>query len=434
METQAWQEALASIKKRLKPAEYRNWFGVLKLVEAGSGVARVQVKDGRFQEYFAQKYQNLLEEELERHYQQPMSVEYRMADPELFDYSKTAPAPAPQAVPAYTFDDFIQGPSNLMACAAGKAAGEKPGRAYNPLFIYGGVGLGKTHLMCAIGNLAAQIHPGLRVLYTTCETYLNDFMAAVRTERWDQFRSKYRDQVDVLLIDDIQFLSGKERTQIEFFHLFNALHAAKKQIVFTSDRPPHEIPHLEERLKSRFEWGLIADIKPPELETRIAIVQKKSEKLFGAPLAHEVAQAIAEEVVDNVRELESCLSRLQLEIQINETQVTVKAVQECIRSYHKKQFKKISIEAIQKAVATKYSVPVEELTSASRRRELSQPRHIAMYLARKLTGSSLPEIGRKFGGRDHSSVLAGCRNVEKALKLDNRVVQVVDELEARFRR
>lgn len=433
MEPQPWLDALSAIKKRFRPAEYRNWFHVLKLMDHGPGYARIQVKDGRFQEYFAEHYQAILEEELERQFQQPVSVEYRVSDPELFDY-QAASAPAISSVPPYVFDDFIQGPSNLMAYAAGVAAGERPGRAYNPLFIYGGVGLGKTHLMCAIGNLASQNNPGLRVTYRTCETWVNDYMAAIRTKRFDQFRGRYRDQVDVLLIDDVQFLSGKDQTQIEFFHLFNALHAVKKQIVFTSDRPPHEIPELQERLKSRFEWGLIADIKPPELETRIAIIQKKSERLFGKALSTELAQAIAEEVADNVRELESCLARLNLEIQLGSGELSIKTVRECIRGYYKKQFKKISIEAIQKAVASKFGLPVEELTSASRRRELSQPRHIAMYLSRKLTGSSLPEIGRKFGGRDHSSVLAGCRNVESALKIDNRIVLLVDELEARFRR
>ncbi len=433
MEPQPWLDALASIKKRLRPAEYRNWFGVLKLVEHSPGVARIQVKDGRFLEYFAERFQAMLEEELERQFKEPIQVEYRVSDPELFDYPKQTESSS-ATVPPYTFDEFIQGPSNLMACAAGKASGERPGRAYNPLFIYGGVGLGKTHLMCAIGNLAAQTNPGLRVVYRTCETWVNDYMAAIRTKRFDQFRSRYRDQVDVLLIDDVQFLSGKEQTQIEFFHLFNALHAVKKQIVFTSDRPPHEIPQLQERLKSRFEWGLIADIKPPELETRIAIIQRKSERLFGKPLPTELAQAIAEEISDNVRELESCLARLDLEAQLTQSEPNIKGVRDCIRGYYKKQFKKISIEAIQKAVASKFGLPVEDLTSASRRRELSQPRHIAMYLARKLTDSSLPEIGRKFGGRDHSSVLSGVRNVENALKIDNRVVLLVDELEARFRR
>ncbi len=433
MENRGWQDVLGSIKKRVKPTEYRNWFSVLKLVELSDGLARVMVKDGRFQEFFSQRYQSILEEELERQFGMPFVVEYSVADPELFDYQPSPKRPVAE-LPPYTFDDFVQGPSNLMAYAASKAASERPGRAYNPLFIYGGVGLGKTHLMCAIGNHALKESPGLRVLYTSCETWVNELMAAIRAKRWDQFRAQYRDQMDMLLVDDIHFLAGKERTQAEFFHLFNALHAAKKQIVFTCDRPPHEIPQLEERLKSRFEWGLIADIKPPELETRVAIVQKKSEKLFGAPLSLELAVVIAEEMVESVRELEGCLMRLQLEKQLNKAPASTKAMRDFIRSYHKKQFKKISVEAIQKAVATKYGVAVEELVGASRRRELSQPRHVAMYLARKLTGSSLPEIGRKFGDRDHSSVLAGCRNVEKALRLDNRVVLVVDELESRFRR
>lgn len=435
MEQVAWQQVLAEVKKRVKPAEYRNWFKPLQILDDTGGNVRVVVRDGRFQEWFAQKYQSVLEEELERSMKRPVRLEYKIQDPELFDFAVSSASSSPSvSLPPHTFDDFVAGPSNLMAYAAGKAVGDQPGRSYNPLFIYGGVGLGKTHLLCAIGNLALANNPSLRLLYLTCENYVNDLMLTIRTEKWDQFRRKYRDECDILLVDDIQFMAGKERTQIEFFHTFNALHAAHKQIVFTSDRAPQEIPQLEDRLRSRFEWGLIADIKPPELETRIEILRRKSERLFGMALSDELAGIIAEEVSDNVRELESCLNRLHLEMQIKKGSLSAKDVRECIKNYYKKQIKRISVEAVQRLVAVKYGVTVEELVSASRRKELTLPRHVAMYLCRRVTASSFPEIGEKFGGRDHTSVMSGYRKIERALRLDSKVVQVVEELEQRLRR
>ena len=433
---QVWRQAQEEMRKRVSGIEYRKWVAIISPIEWHNGTVRILVQDGEFQSWFAQKYEELLEQVLESILEKPISVEYKLKNPELFESKDLVRKEVSESnlVPHYTFENFVVGPSNHMARAAGVAVANSPGRSYNPLFVYGGTGLGKTHLLHAIGNQAARNHPRLRVLYITSETYVNDLMSGIRQNRMDHFRSKYRDFCDLLLVDDIQFLANKERTQLEFFHTFNALHAAGKQVVFTSDRDPHELSDIEDRLKSRFEWGLIADIKQPELETRVAILRHKAESRYGMEVPNDVAMYLAEKIKDNIRELESCLNRLHLELQGPHFEMTLEGVTESFDSYFKRQTRRVTVEQVQKSVAHRFSVTVPELLSPSRKKNIALPRHIAMYLARKLTLVSFPEIGERFGGRDHSSVMAACKKIEKNMKVDHKLHQAVTELQQRIKR
>ena len=430
-----WQEVLDKVRPQVRPVEFRNWLKPVQAVEWQNGTVTLLVKDGEFQTWFVEHYEPLVLRALEAVTQKPLEVEYKFKNPELFDHAITASAgQQPRFESDYTFDGFVVGSSNHMAYAAAKAVAGRPGRNYNPLFIYGGTGLGKTHLLCAIGHAAQQRNPRLRVVYITLDTYLNDFYSSVRLKRMDQFRVKYRDSCDLLLVDDVHFLSGRgERTQFEFFHAFNALHSAHKQIVLTSDRFPREIPDIEDRLLSRFEWGLIADISAPEMDTRMAILQHKAVQV-GLELPGEVADLIAREVSDNVRELESCLNRLQLESLTKKVPITIKLARESLKSYFKQQARKINVENIMRVVSQRFSVALEDLTSKSRKKSFTTPRHISMYLIRKFTQLSLPEIGRRFGGRDHTSVMAGIRKIQRNLKVDTTLQQAIEELEQRLKR
>jgi chromosomal replication initiator protein len=334
--------------------------------------------------------------------------------------------------PRYTFESFVVGNSNRLAHAAALAVSEMPARAYNPLFIYGGVGLGKTHLMHAIGHQALARSPHLKVLYVSSETFTNEMINSIRDDRTDAFRNRYR-SIDVLLIDDIQFLSGKERTQEEFFHTFEALHGASKQIVISSDRPPKEIPTLEERLRSRFEWGLITDIQPPDLETRIAILRKKAQ-LENLSLPTDAMTYIASKIQSNIRELEGALIRLVAYLSVTTQPCTVELAQEVLKDLiPESRPRKITIPLIQEAVARYYGLTRQELLDKKRTRSVAYPRQIAMYLARELTDASLPKIGDEFGGRDHTTVIHACEKIQADLASDPALRDVLAELTKELR-
>jgi chromosomal replication initiator protein len=343
--------------------------------------------------------------------------------------SKVAPAAVPSGLlEKYSFSTFIVGPSNQLAEAASRAVAESPAGKYNPLFIYGGVGLGKTHLLHAIGRQIRSHHPTWRIVYLKAETFLNEYVQQVRNGHIDEFRAKYRDQVDVLLVDDIQYLGGKERTQDEFFHTFNALFESHRQIVVTADKYPHEIPDLEERIRSRFQWGLIADIQPPELETRIAILEKKAQ-VDGIELPSEVAHFLAANIKSNVRELEGLLIRVAAMASLRQQAITVEFAQETLKSFLGQISPHLSIESVQKEVANYFGISVPDLCSASRQAKLARPRQIAMYLARKLCKASYPELGERFGGKDHTTVLSANRRIESLLQSDAKVRASVEEIE-----
>ena len=318
--------------------------------------------------------------------------------------------------PRYTFDTFIVGPSNQFAHAASRAVAEAPSRSYNPLFIYGGVGLGKTHLMHAIGRYVLQHNPNFVLTYISSERFMNEMINAVRYDRSLEFRERYR-SVDVLLVDDIQFLAGKEGTQNEFFHTFNALYDAQKQIVISSDCPPHEIPSLEERLRSRFEWGLIADIQSPDLETKVAILKKKAEA-EAVPLPDNVAIYIAGKIKSNIRELEGSLIRLVAYASLTGSEISLALAQDVLKNILDHDEKAVTIEIIQKYVADYYQLKLAELKSRNNSKSVAIPRQVAMYLCKQLTHASLPEIGRCFGGKHHSTVIHSIRKIEDLRKRD----------------
>ena len=329
--------------------------------------------------------------------------------------------------PKYTFDSFVIGNSNRFAHAASLAVAESPAKAYNPLFIYGGVGLGKTHLMHAIGHYILQNNPNAKVVYVSSEKFTNELINAIKDDKNEEFRTKYR-SVDVLLIDDIQFIAGKERTQEEFFHTFNTLHEANKQIILSSDRPPKEIPTLEDRLRSRFEWGLIADIQAPDFETRMAILKKKAdvEKLN---VPNEVMVYIATKIKSNIRELEGALIRIIAYSSLTNREVTVDLATEALKDIiSNKQNKSITIDLIQDVVATYFNLRVEDLKSQRRTRNVAYPRQIAMYLSRKLTDMSLHKIGEEFGGRDHTTVIHAYEKISESLNKDESLEHTINDI------
>ncbi len=328
--------------------------------------------------------------------------------------------------PRYTFENFIVGPSNRMAHAVALSVAERPGRAYNPLFLYGGVGLGKTHLLQAIGHVAQQNH--LRVLYVSSESFTNELISAIRTQSTDQFRTKYR-TMDMLLIDDVHFIGGKEQTQEEFFHTFNALHAANRQIVMTSDRPPQAIPLLEERLRSRFAWGMIADIQPPNLETRIAILQIKAASL-GRHVPDEVLVAIAQRAHRNIRDLEGALTNVLAHAEVAHRPLTVALVDDAL-SYLAPAQSKLSPEMILELAADYFGIKVSDLTGRSRAAKIAIQRQIVMYLIREETGASLPQIGDLLG-RDHTTVMHGCERIAQELEINPEIHRQVVELRSRL--
>lgn len=326
----------------------------------------------------------------------------------------------------YAFDNFVVGPSNRFAHAACMAIAESPGRAYNPLFLYGGVGLGKTHLMQAIGNYLLERDPQTRVLYMSGEEFTNELIKAIQHRSTEAFRNKYR-SVDVLLVDDIQFIAGKESTQEEFFHTFNALYDAHKQIVMSSDRSPKQIPSLEDRLVSRFEWGLVTDIQPPDIETRIAIMGKKSQA-EGIELPPDVIHFIAERITANIRELEGALIRVVAYSTLINREVSIPLVEEVLRDTINNEQRRISVDAIQKKVADHFDIRLSDMKSRKRTRAVAYPRQIAMYLCREMTDFSLPEIGEFFGGKDHTTVMHAYGKIQKEIAATTQVRNLVDRL------
>ena len=347
----------------------------------------------------------------------PATVTARIPDPRRFGL-----------LPKYTFGTFIVGASNQFAHAACKAVANQPGDHYNPLFIYGGVGLGKTHLVNAIGHQVLDRNAEARVLYLSSDSFMNELIGALRRDRMDEFKTRFR-RIDVLIVDDVQFLAGRERTQEEFFHTFNSLYENHKQIILTSDKFPKEIPGLEERLRNRFEWGLIADIQPPDMETRVAIVEKKAE-MEQMDLPHEVALFLASNIDSNVRELEGSLTRLGAFASLNRCPITIDFAREVLHSVlREKQERAVTIESIQKTVCEFFNIKPNELRSKKRTRNVSVPRQIAMYLCRRYTQASFPVIGDRFGGRDHSTVVHAAQVIERRMREDPNFRSMVERLE-----
>jgi chromosomal replication initiator protein len=415
-----WDQVLTRIETKVNRHSFYTWFKPTAFIAERENRIRVRVPNVLFRDWLTKHYSAVIDEALAEVERSGAHVEFATEDsPEPI----AAPPPAEQETeadeaaddlgilsPRYSFDTFIVGPSNQFAHAACRAVAESPSRSYNPLFIYGGVGLGKTHLMHAIGHYVVTHLKTLKLTYISSERFMNEMINAVRYDRILDFRERYR-SVDVLLVDDVQFLAGKEGTQTEFFHTFNALYDSQKQIVISSDCPPHEIPQLEERLRSRFEWGLIADIQAPDLETKTAILKRKAET-EGVPLPDNVAMYIAGKIKSNIRELEGSLIRLIAYASLTGREITLPLAQDVLRNVLQNDDRAVTIEIVQKAVADHYSLKVAELKSKNNSKSVALPRQIAMYVCKTLTNASLPEIGKSFGGKHHSTVIHSIRKVE----------------------
>jgi chromosomal replication initiator protein len=427
-----WDEILARIETKVNRHSFYTWFKPTAFVAEDPTAVTVRVPSTLFKDWLTKHYSGVINEAMNELKRANLEVNFVAEGPADTvpialspDEAATLESPPPPATiapgpaglnPRYTFDTFIVGSSNQFAHAACRAIAEAPSRSYNPLFIYGGVGLGKTHLMHAVGQYVLQHNPNLKLTYISSERFMNEMINAVRYDRVIDFRERYR-TVDVLLVDDIQFLAGKEGTQTEFFHTFNALYDSQKQIVLSSDCPPHEIPSLEERLRSRFEWGLIADIQAPDLETKVAILKKKAEA-EAVPLPDNVAIYIAGKIKSNIRELEGSLIRLIAYASLTGQEISLRLAQDVLKNILDHEDKAVTIEIIQKFVADYYNLKMIDLKSRNNSKSIAKPRQIAMYLCKSLTHASLPEIGRSFGGKHHSTVIHSIRKVEELRKKD----------------
>ena len=433
-----WEEALGFIQSRMGDEVIETWFQPTTLGELNGKKATIVVPNKFFGEWLGRNYREVIGEAL----QAVRPVEGGKVDVEFIVGEPAAHVDAgepdkPQEVrrqtrvhrqlpnPKYTFENFVVGASNQFAHAASLAVAEAPAQAYNPFFIYGGVGLGKTHLLNSIGNFVME-KGDLRIAYVTTEQFTNEVINSIRYDKMMELRRRYRN-IDMLLIDDIQFLAGKERTQEEFFHTFNTLYEARKQIVLSSDRFPKEMPSMEERLRSRFEWGLIADLQQPDIETRIAILRKKSEE-EGIAIGDDVIHLLAEGLKSNIRELEGALIRLGAYSTLTGQAITTDMVKTVLRDLLGSKKKVITLEDVQEVVARRYQVKVSELKSKRRTKTVVYPRQIAMYLSRELTGASFPEIGREFGGKDHTTIMHACRRIEEAKEKDDSLRTTVEDL------
>lgn len=427
---EVWERVLTRISTLVNTQSFQTWFKPTKLIKYEEGRLVIEGPNPFFVDWLAEHHLDKIEFAARETLGEDVSVEFvssstpqRITSPEssirrsvLVNDQVTLPNKV-HLNARYTFDEFVVGGNNRLAHAAALAVAEQPARAYNPLFIYGGVGLGKTHLIQAIGHHVLTEHPALRISYVSAESFMNELIHAIRKGVTLEFKERYRN-IDILMIDDIQFLAGKESTQEEFFFTFNALHDANKQIVVTSDRPPKEIPTLQERLTSRFEWGLITDIQPPDLETRIAILRKKIENERIA-IPNDVIELIAENVKSNIRELEGSLIRILACSSLACQEINVKMAQSVLRDIIKGSPKKSpDVKTIQRAVSQHFGIPVETLKAKTRISRVVRARQVAIYITRELTDSSLVQIGKNFGGRDHSTILHACKKIERELQND----------------
>lgn len=440
-----WLEAMTHLEKQLSPHNFSTWLKPLSFVGIDKDEVTVEVPNRFVYDWVNENYRTLLEQTLSdlgaANYRLNIKINVnrgKLPSPEnekkVVEVKET---PVQEQPPRkdnhfqnlnknYTFESFVSGPSNQFAHAAAMAVANNPATTYNPLFIYGGVGLGKTHIVHAIGNEIISRNKDIKVCYYSSEKFMNELINSLRYAKMDDFRNKFR-SMDVLLIDDIQFLAGKERTQEEFFHTFNALYESHKQIVVTSDKFPKEMPGLEERLRSRFEWGLIADIQSPDIETKQAILNMKADQ-NRIKLPEDVAYFLSNTVTSNVRELEGYLIRIGAFASLTSTPITLDMAKEVLKDILVEQNKEITVESIQKLVANHFNIKTSDIKSSKRLKNLVLPRQISMYISRKLTSSSFPEIGSKFGGKDHSTIIHAIKKIEKKMEEDIQLKATVEKL------
>jgi chromosomal replication initiator protein len=459
-----WTEAVRSIEPLVKPAHRDLWLRPIECVAIDDGCIRLRAPNRYHKEWFEDNFLPSILKDLEARAQRAFRVDFEVTEenePRRAPIAPTSPpgsppgssyagerrpsssapiaARPPELVDRYTFDKFVVGPTNQFAHAAARMVAEAPASRWNPLFIYGGVGLGKTHLLQAIGHEIHRQHPDWAVAFITCEKFVTDFIGSMMSQKravggssMEEFRARYRNAPDVLLVDDIQFLSNKDSSQDEFFHTCNALHYAHKQIVLASDKLPAELPGVEDRLRSRLTWGLIAEVDTPDLETRVAILKRKAEA-ERVVLPDEAALYIAAHIKSNVRELEGALLRLAARASFQGQAITVEVAREAIAKLVANAPAGLTIEAVQREVAAYFDVKLHDLKGPKRHRAVAHPRMVAMYLARKLTNMSYPEIGSRFGGKDHSTVISAVRKIERLCGEDPSVRSVVSTLESHLR-
>lgn len=431
-----WEKTLESVEKHMTKPSFETWLKLTRPVKKEDNCLIIEVPHEFAKDLLESKYAPLLFSTLKEYMQEDLEIKFVTPKGGLRDNQRLPLSPvnslpedsfSQNLNPKYTFESFVVGEGNRFAHAASLAVAEAPAKAYNPLFIYGGVGLGKTHLMQAIGHFVLQHTSYYKVVYVSSEKFTNELITAIQNNKTPAFRDKYRN-IDLLLIDDIQFLAGKESTQEEFFHTFNSLYEANKQIVISSDRPPKEIPTLEDRLRSRFEWGLITDIQAPDLETRIAILKKKA-ALEGWKLPDDVIVYIANQIDSNIRELEGALIRVIAYSSLTNQNISLELTNEVLKDIISSQkAKKVNIELIQQTVAEYFQIDFEDLKAKRRTKNITLPRQVAMYLCRELTDSSLPKIGENFGGRDHTTVLHAYERIREMMKSDIQFSRVIKDL------
>lgn len=465
--TNVWESVLSAVEKRVNHESFTTWFKPISFLGSDAQAIYLKVPDRVFEDWILNNYRDVLDDSLAESELSGREINFEVmadvasntgneANSALVSNGSVKDIPVNQydtvvsepgkvegtrtkattfvdiepldlpLNPKYTFNTFVVGSCNQFAHAASLAVADAPSKTYNPLYIYGGVGLGKTHLMCAIGHQIKTTHRHLRLCYISAEKFMNELINAIRYDRTMTFREKYR-SIDMLLIDDIQFMAGKERTQEEFFHTFNALYDAQKQIIISSDCPPREIPTLEERLHSRFEWGLIADIQPPDLETKVAILRKKAE-MEKIHLPDNVALFIASKIKSNIRELEGSLVRLTALSSLRGESINLSLAQEAIKNIIDEEDRSVTIETIQKVVADYYNLRVADLKAKSNSRNIAVPRQVAMYLCKMLTKASLPEIGREFGGKHHTTVLHSINKINELYEQKGNFHRLINSL------
>ncbi|MFH1096203.1 MAG: chromosomal replication initiator protein DnaA [Candidatus Desantisbacteria bacterium] len=445
MKEELWDEVLLKIKEEIPKESYEIWLKPIKPINISGNILEMGVPNMFFKNWMNTHFKSIIDDYLKKITNNLMSIDFIISsevitshvhkpeeETEIRKEKKYSIADF-YLNPKYTFDSFVIGESNRFAHAACQAVADKPGMSYNPLFIYGGVGLGKTHLVHAIGQQLLQKKPNIKIVYVSSEQFLNEFVDAIRFNKPQRFKDKYRN-IDILLIDDVQFLSGKEGIQEEFFHTFNTLHGAGKQIVLTSDRPPKEIRTLEERLRSRLEGGLIADIQFPCIETRMAIIKKKAER-DGILIPDDVGYFIASKVKTNIRELEGALIRIIAYISLTHEKLDINMVKRVLKNtlMFDEQPESVSIESIQRKTSKYYKVQLSDVLGKKRNSTIVFPRQIAMYLCRKMTTHSLPEIAREFGGRDHGTVMHACNKIKEQIEKDISLQSIIQHIENELR-
>ena len=431
-----WKESLKKIEEKIGTNLLELWFRPIKLSHLKEKTAFIIVPNRFFKDWIDDNYPDIIAEAIQDIIGNPVSVRYKMeekinplikkTDVQLESRRQRLARRGIHINPRYTFKNFIIGPSNQFAQAAAKAVADAPGRTYNPLFVYGGVGLGKTHLISAIGNTVIDKNPEITVIFVSAEQFTNEVVSAIRHEKMGELKDKYRN-IDLLLLDDIHFIANKTQTQEEFFHTFNALYEKQKQIVISSDRPPKELGAVTDRLKSRFSMGLIADIQPPELETKMAIVLKKAE-MEKIVISEEIAYFLASKVKSNIRELEGCLIRLGAQSSLTAKPIDKEMAKTILRDIIEEEDKPLTVEHIQKAVCEHFAIKLSDIKAKKRTKEVALPRQIAMYLSKHITNLSLNDIGKNFGGKDHATVIYACKQVEEKRLHDEAFNRIIESL------